>query len=105
MEDIFQEIVSIRSEGKIAAVATVINAKGSTPREIGSKMLIRNDGTVIGSIGGGSLETQVCKEAMKVMRENRSTVLAVLILPAKLWQRKALICGGNMEVFVGTYRS
>jgi len=99
MEDIFQEIVSIRSEGKIAAVATVINAKGSTPREIGSKMLIRNDGTVLGSIGGGSLEAQVCKEAMKVMKENRSTVLR-FDLTGKEVAEEGMICGGNMEVFV-----
>jgi len=97
MEDIFQEIVSIRSEGKIAAVATVINAKGSTPREIGSKMLIRNDGTVIGSIGGGSLEAQVCKEAMKVMRENRPTVLRFDLTGKEVWRKYGSLCG--------TYRS
>lgn len=99
MEDIFQEIVRIRSEGKIAAVATVINAKGSTPREIGSKMLIRSDGTVLGSVGGGSLEAQVCKEAMKIMRENRSTVLR-FDLTGKEVAEEGMICGGNMEVFV-----
>ena len=52
MEDIFQEIVRIRSEGQGAVLATVISAKGSTPRETGAKMLIRSDGTVLGSIGG-----------------------------------------------------
>ncbi|UCH07589.1 MAG: XdhC family protein [Deltaproteobacteria bacterium] len=99
MEDIFQEIVRIRSEGQRAAVATVINATGSTPREIGSKMLIRSDGTILGSVGGGSLEAQVCKEAIKVMRENRSTVLR-FDLTGKEVAEEGMICGGNMEVFV-----
>jgi xanthine dehydrogenase accessory factor len=99
MEDIFQEIVRIRSEGKSAALATVINAKGSTPREPGSKMLIRSDGTVLGSIGGGSLEAEVCNEGMKVMRENRSTVLR-FDLTGKEVADEGMICGGNMEVFV-----
>jgi xanthine dehydrogenase accessory factor len=99
MEDIFQEIVRIRSEGQRAALATVISAKGSTPRETGSKMLIRIDGTILGSIGGGSLEAQVRKEAVKVMTENRSTVLR-FDLTGKEVAEEGMICGGNMEVFV-----
>jgi xanthine dehydrogenase accessory factor len=99
MEDIFQEIVRIRSEGQRAALATVISAKGSTPRETGSKMLIRTDGTILGSIGGGSLEAQVCKEAIKVMTENRSMLLR-FDLTGKEVAEEGMICGGNMEVFV-----
>jgi len=99
MEDIFQEIVRIRSEGQRAALATVISAKGSTPRETGSKMLIRIDGTILGSIGGGSLEAQVCKEAIKVMTENRSMLLR-FDLTGKEEAEEGMICGGNMEVFV-----
>jgi len=99
MEDIFQEIVRIRSEGQRAALATVISAKGSTPRETGSKMLIRTDGTILGSIGGGSLEAQVCKEAIKVMAENRSMLLR-FDLTGKEVAEEGMICGGNMEVFV-----
>jgi xanthine dehydrogenase accessory factor len=99
MEDIFQEIVRIRSEGQRAALATVISAKGSTPTETGSKMLIRIDGTILGSIGGGSLEAQVCKEAIKVMTENRSMLLR-FDLTGKEVAEEGMICGGNMEVFV-----
>jgi xanthine dehydrogenase accessory factor len=99
MEDIFREIVRIRSEGQRAALATVISAKGSTPRETGSKMLIRTDGTILGSIGGGSLEAQVCKEAIKVMTENRSMLLR-FDLTGKEVAEEGMICGGNMEVFV-----
>jgi xanthine dehydrogenase accessory factor len=99
MEDIFQEIVRIRSEGQRAALATVISAKGSTPTETGSKMLIRTDGTILGSIGGGSLEAQVCKEAIKVMTENRSMLLR-FDLTGKEVAEEGMICGGNMEVFV-----
>jgi xanthine dehydrogenase accessory factor len=62
-------------------------------------MLIRSDGTILGSIGGGSLEAQVCKEAIKVMGENRSTVLR-FDLTGKEVAEEGMICGGNMEVFV-----
>ena len=99
MEDIFQEIVRIRSEGQRAALATVISAKGSTPRETGSKMLVKTDGSILGSIGGGSLEAQVCKEAFKAMTENRSMLLR-FDLTGKEVAEVGMICGGNMEVFV-----
>ena len=99
MEDIFQEIVRIRSEGQGAVLATVISAKGSTPRETGAKMLIRSDGTVLGSIGGGSLEAQVCKEALKVMGKSKSMLLR-FDLSGKEVAEDGMICGGNMEVFV-----
>jgi xanthine dehydrogenase accessory factor len=77
----------------------VISAKGSTPRETGSKMLIRTDGTILGSIGGGNLEAQVCKEAIKAMTENRSMLLR-FDLTGKEMAEEGMICGGNMEVFV-----
>ena len=99
MEDIFQEIVRIRSEGQGAVLATVISAKGSTPRETGAKMLIRSDGNVLGSIGGGSLEAQVCKEALKVMGKSKSMLLR-FDLSGKEVAEDGMICGGNMEVFV-----
>ena len=99
MEDIFQEIVRIRSEGQGGVLATVISAKGSTPREPGAKMLIRSDGTVLGSIGGGSLEAQVCKEALKVMGQSKSMLLR-FDLSGKEVAEDGMICGGNMEVFV-----
>jgi len=99
MEDIFQEIVRIRSEGHRAALATVISAKGSTPRETGSKMLIRIDGTILGSIGGGTLEARVCKEAVTVISESRSTVLRFDLTGNEVAE-EGMICGGNMEVFV-----
>jgi len=99
MEDIFQEIVRIRSEGQRAALATVISTKGSTPRETGSKMLIRADNTILGSIGGGSLEARVCKDALKVMEENRSMLLR-FDLSGEEVAEDGMICGGNMDVFV-----
>jgi xanthine dehydrogenase accessory factor len=99
MEDIFEEIARIRSEGGSAALATVINVKGSTPRGEGSKMLIRSDSTIFGSIGGGSLEAQVCQEAIEVIKENRSKLLH-FDLTGKEIAQEGMICGGNMDVFL-----
>ncbi|MFB0520898.1 MAG: XdhC family protein [Desulfatiglandales bacterium] len=99
MGDIFEEIVRIRSEGGSAALATVIKANGSTPRGEGSKMLIRADGAILGSIGGGSLEAKVCREAMDVMREARPKVLHFNLTGEEVAE-EGMLCGGNMDIFV-----
>ncbi len=59
MNDIFKEIVKIRSEGGRAAVVTITSVQGSTPRAEGSKMLVRSDGSILGSIGGGSAGARI----------------------------------------------
>ena len=99
MDDIFEEIVKIRSEGGRAALATITTIKGSTPRTEGSKMLVRSDGSILGSIGGGSLEAKVCREAEEVIADGKSRVLQ-FDLTGKEVAEEGMICGGNMEVFV-----
>ncbi len=99
MDDIFEEIVKIRSEGGRAAVATITSIKGSTPRAEGSKMLVRSDGSILGSIGGGSVEAQVCHEAVRVIEDGKSRMLR-FDLTGKEVAENGMICGGNMEVFV-----
>ena len=99
MDDIFEEIVRIRSEGGRAAMATITSIKGSTPRAEGSKMLVRMDGSILGSVGGGGLEAQVCQEAMAVIGDGRSRVLK-FDLTGKEIAEAGMICGGSMEVFV-----
>jgi len=99
MEDIFEEIVKIRSEGGRAALATITSINGSTPRKEGSKMLVRSDGTILGSIGGGSVEAQVCQEAMKITKEGKSRILR-FNLTGKEGAEEGMICGGNMEIFL-----
>lgn len=99
MEDIFEEIVKIRSEGGRAALATITSVQGSTPRKEGSKMLVKSNGSILGSVGGGSLEAQVCREAMQVMKEGKSKMLR-FDLTGKEAAEEGMICGGNMEVFL-----
>jgi xanthine dehydrogenase accessory factor len=99
MEDIFREIVNMRSLGRSAALATIIKVKDSAPRAEGSKMLIRGDGTTLGSIGGGSLEAHLCREAMEVIREARPRLLH-FDLTGEEAAEEGMLCGGNMDVFV-----
>lgn len=99
MDDIYEEIVRIRREGGKAALATVVQDKGSTPRSKGSKMLVRSDGSILGSIGGGCLEAEVWEAAMKVIQEETPRVLD-FDLTGRKDTREGLICGGIMKVLV-----
>lgn len=98
MEDIYQEIVKIKAEGREAALVTVVSASGSTPREEGAKMLVRPDGTIMGTIGGGSLEAQIIREALKVIRQSKPKRIH-RSLTAKEGE-EGMICGGDLEVFI-----
>jgi xanthine dehydrogenase accessory factor len=99
MTDIYQEIVRIRAEGEEAALVTIVSATGSTPREEGAKMLVKADGSSLGTIGGGSLEAQVIEEAIKVIGQGKPKRLRIS-LTAKELEAEGMLCGGELEVFI-----
>ena len=97
--DIFEEIVRLRREGSKAALATVVKWLGSTPRRDNAKMLILEDGSTMGSIGGGSTEAEVVEEARRVLETEKAS-LTKFTLTQEEAARDGLICGGTVEVFV-----
>lgn len=99
MQDIYEEVMKIKAEGKGAALATVIGTKGSTPREVGAKMLIQEDGKILGTIGGGCMEAEVWQEAMKVMAEETPRTIH-LDLTGKQAEESGMICGGIMDIYI-----
>ena len=99
MTDIYQEIVRIRAEGEEVALVTIVSATGSTPREEGAKMLVKADGSSLGTIGGGSLEAQIIEEAIKVIGQGKPKRLRIS-LTAKEVEAEGMLCGGELEVFI-----
>lgn len=99
MTDIYQEIVRIRAEGGEAALVNIVSATGSTPREVGTKMLVRADGSLVGSIGGGGAEAQVCRQAIEVIKTGKPQQLHIS-LAGQEGEEPGMICGGDMEVFI-----
>lgn len=95
--DIYQEIVRLTAEGEQAALVTIVSTSGSTPREEGAKMLVRADGSILGTIGGGSLEAQVCQQAIEVIRQGKPQRLNFRL---KEGEEPGMICGGDVEVFI-----
>lgn len=99
MADIYEEILKVQSAGRSGALATIIAARGSTPREVGAKMLIRDDGTIYGTIGGGALEGAVRKEALEVIGEEKPRTLHY-DLTEKEAAGLGMICGGTVDVYL-----
>jgi xanthine dehydrogenase accessory factor len=98
-EDIYQEIVQLRRQGRRAALATIVSRKGSTPRKDAAKMLVYDDGRHAGTIGGGCAEAEVCREALASMRSGKPLLLK-FDLTGDNAEDGGLICGGTMEVYV-----
>ncbi len=99
MIDIYEEIVLCRREGIPAALATVINTGGSVPREVGAKMLVFPDGTIVDTIGGASMEAQAIEDAKNIIKSGKpATKRYDLDDPDQ--KSTGMICGGWMEVFI-----
>jgi len=93
--EIYQAILDVLDAGSSASVCTVVHSSGSSPQKMGSKMLVHQDGSIVGTIGGGTIEHAVIKEAQTVLSSGRSQ-----LFKAHLSRDLAMCCGGRMEIFI-----
>lgn len=96
--EVYVEIARALEAGEPVVMATVARARGSTPRKPGAKMIVREDGTFFGTIGGGCGEAEVWQKAMEVMESGVPAVVTVDLTEPLDGEDK--ICGGVMDVFV-----
>ncbi|MDX9803142.1 MAG: XdhC/CoxI family protein [Dehalococcoidales bacterium] len=96
--DIYEEVAKVKSEGREAALVTLIGASGSTPRGEGAKMMVLEDGSTRGTIGGGSIEREVTQAALEVMRKGKPERYKYELKKAD--EGLGMICGGDVEVFI-----
>ena len=97
--DLFEEIVRMRRAGQRAALATIVHTNGSIPSYESSRMLVREDGSIAGTIGGGCVEAEVWAAAKEVMQKEAPRKM-VFHLNNEASYDNGLICGGTLEVFV-----
>ncbi|MCC7512019.1 MAG: XdhC family protein [Anaerolineae bacterium] len=98
MNPIFQALVELESSNESAALCTVVKSQGSTPRHVGSKMLVYPDGRFIGSVGGGDLEHRVLDEAWMALADGQPRYLHYNMSDPS--RGDPGVCGGQVEVFV-----
>jgi len=92
-----QGICHILEEGEDLVQATIIKHAGSTPRSVGSKMFVRRDGAVIGSIGGGLVEFEMQKLAREIFATGKARIESVDLSGKDAATTDQMICGGRLE--------
>lgn len=94
--DIYEEIVRLRKEGRPSALATIVQCIGSSPQKEGSKMLVRDDGSIAGTMGGGCLEAEVIQSSLMAIRDGSPRTV-----PVGLTERHGgMVCGGKVLVYI-----
>ena len=94
--DIFEEIVRLKKLSRASALATIVECRGSAPQKQGAKMLVRDDGTVLGTLGGGCIEADVVQHCLMAMRDGQARTV-----PFELNEKEGgLVCGGALTVYI-----
>ena len=99
MNAIYEAITEAVRRRETAAVATIVQTRGSTPRQVGTKMLIRPDGTIMGTVGGGALEAGIIEAAQEALGEGKSRLVHYGLCADKHEQDLG-VCGGDLDVFI-----
>jgi xanthine dehydrogenase accessory factor len=97
--DVFEEVVRMRQAGRKCALATIIEVRGSIPSHQNAKMLIRDDGSFVGTVGGGCVEAEVWDAAREVMETERPRKLSFNLGHDASYEN-GLICGGQLDIYV-----
>ena len=100
MQDVFQEAVKELGEGRQVVVATVVHTKGSTPQKPGAKLLVRDDGSGVGTLGGGCVEGDIWFAAKELMKRGGQTQYRDYQLNEDLAAQDGLVCGGTMYFLI-----
>ncbi|MCF6171262.1 MAG: XdhC family protein [Bacteroidales bacterium] len=95
METIYTKILQLLKEDRKVALCTIVAAQGSAPLPVGSKMIVLDDGSIFGTIGGGKLEHGVIGDALKVIAEGKAS-----LSHHDLKKHHEMCCGGNVDIFI-----
>src|SRR5712691_10049734 len=99
MREVLSELEQWSREGEDIALATVVETWGSSPRPLGSKMVVTRSGKMAGSVSNGCIEGAVFEEAQKVLKSGEPK-LAAFGVADDLAFSVGLDCGGHIEVFI-----
>jgi xanthine dehydrogenase accessory factor len=99
MEDIFEAIVRMRREGRRGALATIVNVRGSVPSHETARMLVFEDGSSVGTVGGGRVEAEVVEAARQVLATERPRTVSFDLNSDSTYDT-GLVCGGSLDVFI-----
>lgn len=93
--ELYEEMVRLTRTGEPFVLATVVASSGSSPRKAGAKMLVRGDGSHVGTVGGGRVEQESVQAAMTAFADETPRMLEYLLTP-----EHDFACGGSMKIFI-----
>src|SRR5512136_357155 len=94
--EIYEEIVRLKKEGRSAALATIVQCIGSSPQKEGAKMLVRDDGSILGTLGGGCLEADVIQASLMAIKGGLPQSIQFQLTE----KHGGLVCGGKVLVYI-----
>ena len=97
--DVYEELIAERKAGRRAALATIVNVVGSVPSYQTAKMLVREDGSIVGTIGGGAAEAEVMIKAREVIESGSPAMVSFKLIENPDYDT-GMVCGGSLDVFV-----
>ena len=100
MREVFYEAANELGKEKPVVVATVIRTKGSTPQKPGAKLLVRDDGTGVGTLGGGCVEGDIWFAAKQLLKRGGGAQFQEYELNEDLAAQEGLVCGGTMYFLI-----
>ncbi|TAL39300.1 MAG: XdhC/CoxI family protein [Spirochaetes bacterium] len=104
MKDLFLACANLLEAGEDVVMITIIDREGSGPRTAGSKMLVRRDGAIVGTIGGGIFEAQATRMAQEVFQSGQAMTREFRFSGSEI-SGMDMVCGGRAEIFVDVLRS
>ena len=100
MKEVIEEAVRQLQDQQPCVLATVVRTKGSTPQKAGSMLLVRQDGTGVGTLGGGCVEGDIWYAAREMLRNNSGPEFKDYFLNEDIAARDGLVCGGTMYFYL-----
>ncbi len=94
--EIYEEIVRLKKDGRSSALATIVQCIGSSPQKQGAKMLVRDDGSIVGTMGGGCLEAEIIQAALMTIRDSLPQTINFELTE----KHGGLVCGGKVLVYI-----
>lgn len=98
---LMEYLTGVKEPGQPKVLATIIARRGSAPRSIGTKMLVLGDGRIIGTIGGGCMESEVQHQCLRLLREeNEKSRIVCADMTVSQAEDERMVCGGTIDVFL-----
>ena len=105
MKEVIEEALNLLQKGEDCVLATVVRTRGSTPQKSGAKLLVRKDGSGVGTLGGGCVEGDIWFAAKEIMRQQGGPEFKDYYLNEDIAARDGLVCGGTMYFFLDPLRA